>query len=140
MEGIMRIHEVICDGCGKKIEKEIFGLILMEKNADFASGYNWDDPKLGELDFCGECKEKIVKGIRKFAGQEEEFVEPGPYPETDKIFEERQNVAEEKSDREAEKERYRRMSIEELLLKGVPAGDIVKIKGCKKKLQFSAII
>jgi hypothetical protein len=94
----MRINEVICDACGKKIEKPVFGLILMEKDADYASGNGWDnEPKLGELDFCNECKEKIVKVVREFASPEEkeELVELGPDPETDKIFDEEQNIAEE---------------------------------------------
>jgi hypothetical protein len=108
------------------------------------------------LDFCKECKEKIVNDIRKFAGQEQEFIELGPDPETDDIFEElvvnefkteeRTEEREEDNDRnikwytgkkeeqlektETERKRYAKMSIRDLLKEGVSIDDIVKVRGC----------
>jgi hypothetical protein len=160
MEGHMRINEVICDACGKKIEKPVFGLILMEKDADYASGNGWDnEPKLGELDFCKDCKDKIVKAIREFASPEEkeEIVEPEPRTEEDKIFEDtakrrilkskeeiRAEMDKERSAKEnrelgeEERKRYAKMSIRALLKEGISVDDIVKIKGCCKQSVFNA--
>jgi hypothetical protein len=147
----MRINEVRCDACGKKIEKPVFGLILMEKDADYASGNGWDnEPKLGELDFCNECKEKIVKAIREFASpdpvkepaeertaqkqQESEKDGGGPLKNFKPFVRDKEEQPEMT---EEERKRYAKMKIRTLLEEGVSVDDIVKIKGCCKQSVYT---
>lgn len=58
----MKVDEVICDVCKRKIEKDSFGYIRDHIHIEKTWGYNSDkDGEHIEADICEECFDKIIK-------------------------------------------------------------------------------
>ena len=56
------LDEVICDICGKKIEKDSFGYIKDHIHIDKVWGYNSGrDGEHTEMDICESCFDKLKK-------------------------------------------------------------------------------